>query len=102
MPKGRIRVRLKSFDHRIVDEASTKIVEAAITTGARVIGPVPLPTRRRKFVVTTSPHGDKNAREHFQVLTHQRLIDIMDAGVKTIDSLQHLELPAGVEIALKM
>ena len=103
MPKGeRIRVHLKSWDHRIIDEAARKIIEAAVTTGARVIGPVPLPTKRKLFVVTTSPHVDKDAREHFQVLTHQRLIDIEDAGVKTIDSLQHLELPAGVEITIKM
>jgi len=103
MPKGgRIRVRLKSWDHRIIDEAARKIIEAAVTTGARVIGPVPLPTRRKLFVVATSPHADKDAREHFQILTHQRLIDIENAGVKTTDSLQHLELPAGVEITIKM
>jgi len=103
MPKGgRIRVRLKSWDHRIIDEAARKIVEAAVTTGARVIGPVPLPTKRKLFVVTSSPHVDKDAREHFQILTHQRLIDIEDAGVNTIDSLQHLELPAGVKITIKM
>lgn len=100
--KGRIRVRLKSWDHRIIDEAAGKIVEAAVTTGARVVGPVPLPTKRKLFVVTISPHTDKDAREHFEILTHQRLIDILDASVKTIDSLQHLELPAGVEITIKM
>ena len=99
---GRIRVRLKGWDHRIVDEAAAKIVEAAITSGARVVGPVPLPTRRRLIVVTVSPHTDKDAREHFEILTHRRLIDIYEAGVKTIDSLQHLELPAGVEVAIKM
>lgn len=98
---GRIRVRLKSWDHRIIDEAARKIVEAAVTTGARVIGPIPLPTKRKLFVVTSSPHVDKDAREHFQVLTHQRLIDIENAGVNTIDSLQHLDLPAGVEINIK-
>ncbi|MFH1561576.1 MAG: 30S ribosomal protein S10 [Patescibacteria group bacterium] len=102
MPKGRIRVRLKSWDHRIIDDAAAKIIEAAITTGARVKGPIPLPTRNKKIVVTTSPHTDKDAREHFEILTHQRLIDILDAGVKTIDSLQHLDLPAGVEITIKM
>jgi len=100
--KGRIRVRLKSWDHRIIDEAAAKIIEAAVTTGARVVGPVPLPIKRKLFVVTTSPHTDKDAREHFEILTHQRLIDILDASVKTIDSLQHLELPAGVEITIKM
>jgi len=102
MPKGRIRVRLKSWDHRVIDEAAAKIIDAAVTTGAKVVGPVPLPTRRKLFVVTVSPHTDKDAREHFEILTHQRLIDILDASVKTIDSLQHLELPAGVEITIKM
>lgn len=99
---GRIRVRLKSWDHRIIDEAAAKIVDSAVTTGARVIGPVPLPTKRHVIVVTTGPHVDKNAREHFEVLTHQRLIDIDGAGNKTVDSLQHLELPAGVDITIKM
>jgi len=102
MKGSRIRVRLKSYDHRIIDDAAKKIVEAAVTTGARIVGPVPLPTRKRKIVVTTSPHTDKDSREHFQIFTHQRLVDIMDARAKTIDSLQHLELPAGVEITIKM
>ena len=103
MSKGnRIRVRLKAWDHRIIDEAAGKIVDAAVTTGARVNGPVPLPTNRKLFVVPTSPHTDKDAREHFEVLTHKRLIDIEDASVKTIDSLQHLELPSGVEVTIKM
>ncbi len=102
MPKGRIRVRLKSYDHRIIDEAAAKIVETAIVSGARVSGPLPLPTRRKLFVVTASPHTDKNAREHWEMLTHKRLIDIFDAGMKTIDALQHLELPAGVEIEVKL
>ncbi len=103
MPRGgRIRVRLKSWDHRVIDEAAAKIVEAAITTGALVIGPVPLPTDRKLFVVGISPHVDKDAREHFEVLTYKRLIDIENASVKTMDSLQHLELPAGVEITIRM
>lgn len=103
MPKvGKIRVRLKSWDHRVIDEAAAKIIDAAVTTGARIIGPVPLPTKRKLFVVAVSPHADKDAREHFEVLTHRRLIDIEDAGIKTIDSLQHLELPAGVEVTIKM
>jgi small subunit ribosomal protein S10 len=102
MAKGRIRVRLKSFDHRVIDEAVAKILEAALATGARVIGPVPLPTSRRLIVVTTSPHVDKNAREHFEMLVHKRLIDIIEPTDKTIDSLSHLELPAGVDIEVKM
>jgi len=102
MPKGRIRVRLKSYDHRIVDEACEKIVQTALATGAKVIGPVPLPTSRKLITVTTSPHTDKNAREHFQILVHKRLIDILDPTQKTIDSLSHLDLPAGVDIEIKM
>lgn len=103
MPKGnRIRIRLKSFDHRIIDQAATKIVEAAVTAGAQVQGPIPLPTSRKLLVVLTSPHTDKNAREHFQMLTHKRLIDIFNASLKTIDSLQHLDLPSGVEVEVKM
>ncbi len=103
MPKGNsIRVRLKAWDHRVIDEAAAKIIQVAINTGARIVGPVPLPTRRKLFVVTVSPHTDKDAREHFELLTHQRFIEIKDAGMRTIDGLQHLELPAGVEITIKM
>lgn len=98
----RIRVRLKSFDHRVIDEAAGKILQTALSTGAQVVGPVPLPTRRKEFTVNTSPHVDKNAREHFQVLTHKRLVDIVSPTNKTIDALMHLELPAGVGIEIKM
>jgi small subunit ribosomal protein S10 len=102
MPRGRIRVRLKSYDHRVIDESCEKIIETALVTGAKVIGPVPLPTHRKLITVTTSPHTDKDAREHFQILTHKRLIDIIEPTGKTIDSLMHLELPAGVDIEIKM
>lgn len=103
MTKGnRIRIRLKSFDHRLIDEAAVKIVETAVTAGAQVEGPIPLPTERKTFVVLTSPHTDKNAREHFQKLTHKRLIDISNTSLRTVDSLQHLDLPSGVEIEVKM
>lgn len=102
MTANRIRVKLKSFDHRVIDEAAAKIVDTAISTGARVIGPVPLPTRRKIMTVLTSPHVDKNARDHFQILTHKRLIDIEKPTGKTIDALMHLELPAGVGIEVKM
>jgi len=101
MAAGRIRVRLKSFDHRVIDEAAKKILETALGTGAKVIGPVPLPTHRKRFAVLTSPHVDKNAQEHFQILTHKRLIDIKEPTGKTIDALMHLELPAGVGIEIK-
>jgi small subunit ribosomal protein S10 len=102
MSTGRIRVRLKSFDHRVIDEAAQKILETALSTGAQVIGPVPLPTHRKIVTVTTSPHTDKDAREHFQILTHKRLIDIESPTSKTIDALMHLDLPAGVGIEIKM
>lgn len=102
MLKGRIRVKLKAFDHRVIDECCQKILQTALSTGARVLGPVPLPTKRKLIVVTTSPHTDKDAREHFQMLTHKRLIDILQPTDKTIDSLMHLELPAGVGIEIKM
>lgn len=99
--KPRIRVRLKSFDHRVIDEASNKILQTALSTGAQVVGPLPLPTRRKEVTVNTSPNTDKNAREHYQVLTHKRLIDIVSPTNKTIDALMHLELPAGVGIEIK-
>jgi small subunit ribosomal protein S10 len=102
MLKNKIRVRLKSYDHRVIDEAASKIIEAAVASGARVVGPIPLPTKKRIFVVTTSPHTDKDAREHFSILTHKRMIDIFEASSRVIDSLQHLELPSGVEVEIKM
>ncbi len=102
MPKGRIRVRLKSYDHRVLDTCSQEIIDVALRTGAKVAGPIPLPTRRERFTVLTSPHTDKDAREHFEIRTHKRLIDIIEPTGKTIDQLQHLEVPAGVEIELKM
>ena len=102
MAKGRLRVRLKSFDHRVIDEATAKILEAAVSTGAKVSGPIPLPTDRKLMVVTTSPHVDKNARDHYEMLVHKRLIDIIDPTDKTIDALSHLDLPAGVDIEVKM
>ena len=102
MTQNRIRVRLKSYDHRVIDEAAQKILDTALSTGAQVVGPIPLPTGRKKFVVLTSPHVEKNHREQFHILTHKRLIDIMKPTGKTIDALMHLELPAGVGIEIKM
>ena len=102
MAKGRLRVRLTSFDHRVIDEAAAKILETALATGAKVVGPVPLPSDRKLIVVTTSPHVDKNARDHFEMIVHKRLIDIVDPTDKTIDSLSHMDLPAGVDIEVKM
>lgn len=100
--KGRIRVRLKSYDYRVIDETAAKILEAAISSGAKIVGPVPLPTDRKVIAVTTSPHTDKDAREHFEILTHKRLIDILEPTDRTIDSLQNLDLPAGVHIEIKI
>lgn len=102
MTQNRIRVRLKSYDHRVIDEAAQKILETALSTGAQVAGPIPLPTDHKKFTVLRSPHTDKDSQEHFQILTHKRLIDIVKPTNKTIDSLMHLELPAGVGIEIKM
>ena len=102
MPKQRIRIKLKSYDHRILDQSAVQIVEAAERTGAAVIGPVPLPTHIKKFCVIRSPHVDKDSREQFEIRTHKRLIDIMDPTAKTIDVLTTLNLPAGVDIEIKL
>lgn len=102
MPKGRIRVRLKAYDSRIIDQSCQKILDTAIRTGAGVVGPIPLPTSKSKFSVPKSPFTDKDAREDFQIAVHKRLIDIVSPTGKTIDSLMHLELPAGVDVSIKM
>ena len=102
MPKGRLRVRLKSYDARVLDDSAEEILNTAIRTGAKVAGPIPLPTEREAFTVTTSPHVDKDAREQFEIRTHKRLIDIIEPTPKTLDALMHLELPAGVDIEVKM
>lgn len=102
MPAGRLRVKLKSYDHRVIDEAATKILETAIATGAKIVGPIPLPTKRTIIAVKKSPFTDKDAQEHFEMLVHKRLIDILDPSDRTIDSLSNLDLPAGVSIEIKM
>lgn len=102
MPKGRIRVRLKSYDNRVLDDSAEDILDTAIRTGAKVAGPIPLPTRAERYTVTTSPHVNKDAREHFEIRTHKRLIDIIEPTPKTLDALMNLELPAGVDIEIKM
>ncbi len=102
MPKQKIRIKLKSYDHRILDQSAVQIVEAAERTGAAVIGPVPLPTHIKKFCVIRSPHVDKDSREQFEIRTHKRLIDIVDPTSKTIDVLTTLNLPAGVDIEIKL
>lgn len=102
MSKGRIRVRLKSYDHRIIDESCEKILEAALASGAKVVGPIPLPTKKKTITVLSSPHVDKNAREQFQVIVHKRIIDIVEPTDRTIDSLSHLDIPAGVGVEIRM
>lgn len=102
MPKGRIRVRLKSYDARVIDSTCQQILDTAIRTGAKVVGPIPLPTKRSVYAVNKSTFIDKNARDHFEIKIHKRLIDIISPTEKTIDSLTHLELPAGVNIEIRM
>ncbi len=98
----KIRIILKAFDHKILDQSAEQIVETAERTGAQVAGPVPLPTSIRRFCVLRSPHIDKDSREHFDLRTHNRLIDILDPTSKTIDSLTRLNVPAGVDISIKL
>ncbi|MBA7593833.1 30S ribosomal protein S10 [subsurface metagenome] len=102
MPKQKIRIKLKAYDHRILDRSAEQIVEAAEHTGAKVAGPIPLPTSIKKFCVIRSPHVDKDSREQFEIRTHKRLIDILEPTSKTIDALTRLDLPAGVDIEIKL
>lgn len=98
----RLRVKLKAYDHRVIDEAVVKILDSAIATGAKIIGPIPLPTKRSVHSVLRSPFVNKDAQEHFETLVHKRLIDILEPSPRTIDSLSNLDLPAGVSIEIKM
>jgi len=100
--RQKIRIKLKAYDHRIIDQSAQMIVEAAERTGAVVAGPVPLPTEIKRFCVLRSPHIDKDSREHFEIRTHKRLIDILDPTSKTVDALMRLQLPAGVDIEIKL
>jgi small subunit ribosomal protein S10 len=102
MAKQKIRIRLKAYDHRVLDQSAKQIVETAERTGAQVSGPVPLPTKIEKFTVMRSPFIDKDSREQFEIRTHKRLIDVIDPGSKTIDTLMRLNLPAGVDIEIKL
>jgi len=102
MAIGRLRVKLKSYDHRVIDEAAAKIVDTALATSAKIIGPIPLPTKRTVMAVKESPFTDKDAQEHYEILIYKRLIDIIDPSERTIDSLSNLDLPAGVSIEIKM
>ena len=101
MPKERIRIRLKAYDNRILDQSTGEIVDTAKRTGAQVAGPIPLPTVKNKFTVLRSPHTDKRSREQFEMRTHKRLIDILEPTQETVDALMRLDLPAGVDVEIK-
>jgi len=101
MDSQNIRIRLRAFDHRVLDQSTSEIVNTAKRTGARVRGPVPLPTRIEKFTVNRSPHVDKKSREQFEMRTHKRLLDIVDPTPQTVDALMKLDLPAGVDVEIK-
>ena len=102
MANQNIRIRLKSFDHRLIDNSAKEIVETARRTGAQVKGPVPLPTKMERFTVLISPHVTKDARDQYELRTHKRLMDIVDPTDKTVDALMKLELPAGVDVQIKL
>ncbi len=101
MPKGRIRVRLKSYDARVIDSCCQQILDTAIRTGAKVVGPIPLPTEMRKFTVNRSTFIDKDSREQYEMRVHKRLIDILDPNEKIMDALMSLNLPSGVDVEIK-
>lgn len=98
----RIRIRLKAFDHRLIDRSASEIVQTAKRTGARVKGPIPIPTRKERFTVLISPHVDKNARDQYEIRTHKRIMDIVDPTDKTVDALMKLDLAAGVDVQIKL
>jgi len=97
-----IRIRLKAFDHRLIDRSAREIVDTAKRTGATVKGPIPLPTKIERFTVLISPHVNKDARDQYELLTHKRLMDIVDPTDKTVDALMRLELPAGVDVQIRL
>lgn len=102
MDSQNIRIRLKAFDHRLLDQSTSEIVSTARRTGASVRGPIPLPTRIEKFTVLRSPHIDKKSREQFEIRTHKRLLDIVEPTSQTVDALMKLDLPAGVDVEIKL
>lgn len=97
-----VRIRLKSFDHRLIDQSTREIVETAKRTGAQVRGPIPLPTRKERFTVLTSPHVNKDARDQYEIRTHKRILDIVEPTEKTVDALMKLDLAAGVEVQISL
>ena len=102
MSNQRIRIRLKAFDHRLIDKSAAEIVETAKRTGAQVRGPIPLPTKMERFTVLISPHVDKDARDQYEIRTHKRLMDIVDPTDKTVDALMKLDLAAGVDVQIRL
>jgi small subunit ribosomal protein S10 len=100
--QNRVRIRLQSYDHRLIDASAEKIVDVAKNAQGKVVGPIPLPTRRQVFCVLRSPHVDKKSREHFEIRTHKRLIDILDPGQDFANQLSRLDLPAGVDIEVRL
>ena len=102
LAKQKIRIRLKAFDYKLIDQSALEIVETAKRTGATVKGPVPLPTKMERFTLLVSPHSDKDARDQFELRTHKRVMDILNPTDKTVDALMKLELPAGVDVQIKL
>ncbi|MCM8824864.1 MAG: 30S ribosomal protein S10 [Candidatus Omnitrophica bacterium] len=102
MEKKRIRIKLRSFDHRVLDESVKQIIDITRSTGVRTVGPIPLPTRKQVYTVLRSPHVNKKSREQFQLCTHKRLIDILEPTTRTVDALSRLNLPSGVEVEMKL
>ena len=102
MENQRIRIRLKAFDHRLIDQSAQEIVDTARRTGAQIRGPIPLPTRKEKFTVLISPHVNKDARDQYEIRTHKRLLDIVEPTEKTVDALMKLDLAAGVEVQISL
>ncbi len=101
-PRQKIRIRLKAYDHKVIDQAAKQIIDTALRNGASLAGPIPLPTQKSTFTVIKSPHVFKKSREQFEMRTHKRLIDVFDPTAKTIDSLMNLSLPAGCDVEIKM
>ncbi|VFP79345.1 30S ribosomal protein S10 [Buchnera aphidicola] len=102
MPGQRIRIRLKAFDYRLIDQSTAEIVDTAKRTGAKVLGPIPLPTRKERFTILVSPHVNKDARDQYEIRTHKRLIDIIQLTEKTVDALMRLDLAAGVDVQISL
>ena len=100
--KQKIRIRMKTFDHRLLDQSAAEIIDTAVRTGSRTAGPIPLPTSINKYTVLRGPHIDKKSREQFEIRTHRRLIDILDPTTQTVDALMKLELSAGVDVEIKL